>query len=449
MKDKLLAKYGGLVPRYTSYPTAPHFGPGVGAVDYGSWLDAVLPEDRLSLYLHIPYCDTLCWFCGCHTKIVRRYEPVAAYLEVLLKEIDLVAARLGRRQPVCHVHFGGGSPTILSERDMTRLIARLRGAFDFEPEAQVAIEIDPRGFGEAQITTLASVGVTRASLGVQDLDPVVQAAINRVQPFEETEAVVAGLRKAGIRDLNLDLIYGLPHQTVAGVQRTVEQALTLEPSRVALFGYAHVPQMKTHMRLILEDALPGPAERWAQAEAAARIMAMRGYEPIGLDHFALPDDGLAVAQREGRLRRNFQGYTEDAAPVLIGLGASAIGELPQGYVQNQVPMRAYAEAIEAGDLATARGVAVSAEDRLRRAVIERLMCDLRVDLGAISREHGASPDIFDPELARLGDLERDGLASLEGREVAVTEEGRPLLRSIACVFDSYLGRSEARHSQAV
>ena len=449
MREALIAKYGGPVPRYTSYPTAPHFGTAVGPADYGAWLAALPAEVRLSLYVHIPFCDTLCWFCGCHTKIVRRYEPVAAYFEVLIAELRLVAERLGRPRPVSHVHLGGGSPTILRGHDHARLADALAGAFALEADAEIAIEIDPRGIAAADIAALAAAGVTRASIGVQDFEPQVQQAINRIQPFEETAAVVGMLRGAGIERLNLDLMFGLPHQSVETLSRTLEQAMTLQPSRIALFGYAHVPQMKTHQRLMPEDALPGPAERWAQSEAAAEFLVAAGYRRIGLDHFARPDDSLTRALDKGRLRRNFQGYTDDAAPALLGLGASSIGELPQGYVQNQVPMRAYAEAIGAGALATAKGIALDGEDRLRRAVIERLMCDLSVDLDALCAEHGADAAGFDGELARLDGMARDGLVQRRGREIRVPEEGRALLRSVACVFDSYLGRGQARHSQAV
>ena len=449
MRDALIAKYGGPVPRYTSYPTAPHFSEAVGPADYGDWLAKVSADTKLSLYLHVPFCDTLCWFCGCHTKIVRRYEPVAAYFEVLIEELRLVADRLGGRRPVQHVHLGGGSPTILSGDDHARLAAVLRRHFDLQPDAQVAIEIDPRGMTENDVAALAAAGVNRASLGVQDIDARVQQAINRIQPFEETAAVVEMLRAAGIEALNLDLMFGLPHQTVDGLGRTVERALTLAPNRIALFGYAHVPQMKSHMRLIPEDALPDSAERWAQQDAAAERLIAAGYWQIGLDHFARPDDSLARALDGGHLRRNFQGYTDDRAPVLIGLGASAIGELPQGYVQNQVPMRAYAKAVQAGALATAKGIALSADDRLRRAVIERLMCELAVDLDQICAEQGADGSDFGPELARLAALEQDRLVERDGRMIRITEAGRPLLRSVACVFDRYLGRGQARHSQAV
>ena len=449
MDDSLLAKYGGPVPRYTSYPTSPHFTEAVGPEFMQGWLAALPERLPLSLYLHVPFCDTLCWFCGCHTKVVARYEPVATYLELLLAEIDLVARRLEGRRPVLHVHMGGGSPTVLTPEDHARLTAALNAAFDLQPGAEIAIEIDPRGLRQSQVETLAACGTPRASLGVQDHDPRVQQAINRIQPFETTAAAVEMLRAAGIEALNLDLRYSLPYQTEAGLRRTVSECLSLAPNRIALFGYAHVPGLKAHQRLIPEEALPGPAERWAQAEAAAEVLTEAGYRWIGLDHFARPDDPLALALGEGRLKRNFQGYTADAAPALIGFGASAISALPQGYAQNQVPVHAYAAAVRADRLATARGFILDRDDRLRRAVIERLMCDLRVDLEALSAEHGLDGGHLSPELARLAPFERDRLVERRGSEIRVTESGRALVRSVAGVFDRYLPNSVARHSQAV
>ena len=449
MNDALLAKYGGPVPRYTSYPTSPHFTEAVGPEFMLGWLAALPARVPLSLYLHVPFCDSLCWFCGCHTKVVARYEPVAAYLDLLLAEISLVAKHLARRQRVIQIHLGGGSPTILQPDDHARLAAALNEAFALEAGAEIAIEIDPRGLSQSDVDALAASGTTRASLGVQDHDSAVQKAINRIQPFETTAAAVAMLRAAGIEALNLDLMYGLPYQTEAGLRRTVRDCLALEPNRIALFGYAHVPGLKSHQRLIPEEALPGPAERWAQAEVAAEVLTEAGYVWIGLDHFARPDDPLAVALGAGELRRNFQGYSADAAPALIGLGASAISALPQGYAQNQVPVHAYGEAIKAGRLATARGFALAPDDRLRRAVIEKIMCDLKVDLDALMATYGAAPDHFSEELGRLEPFERDRLITRDGPVIEVTEQGRPLVRSVAGVFDRYLGKRPARHSQAV
>lgn len=447
--SELLGKYARPVPRYTSYPTAPHFSATVDAAAYAQWLKAVPADVPLSLYLHVPFCDTLCWFCGCHTKVVNRYRPVAAYLEALLAEVELVADKLGGRRPVAHIHFGGGSPTILAVQDFGRLMTRLRARFAVRSDAEIAIEVDPRGMTEGHVAALAAAGVTRVSIGVQDLDPEVQRAINREQPMAVTEAVVGWLRAHGIAAINLDLMYGLPHQTTEGVARTAARIAALEPGRVALFGYAHVPWMKKHQALIDEAALPGDAARAAQADAAAKVFRDAGYVAIGFDHFARRDDALALALKAGRLRRNFQGYTADAAEVLIGLGASAIGSLPQGYVQNTAAINDYTKAVRAGALPIARGVALTDQDRLRRAVIERILCDLAVDLDAEAARFGAVPGHFRAERPALEALARDGLIELGDASLRVTERGRPFLRIIAAVFDAYLGRGVARHSKAV
>lgn len=440
MTPELLAKYDCPVPRYTSYPTAPHFHAGIGAEDYQRWLAELPPEVRLSLYLHVPFCRELCWYCGCHTTVARRYQPIAEYRDLLLKELDLVSATLGGHRPVGHVHFGGGTPTLLAPHDLRTLGERLHQRFEVLADAEVAVEIDPRRLERATIEALAAIGVNRASLGVQDVNPEVQRAINRWQPFAVVERAVDGLRSVGIRGVNLDLMYGLPHQTTACVLRTVEAALHLAPERVALFGYAHVPWMKRHQRLIDEAALPGAEERAAQLELAAARLSDAGYVAIGLDHFALPDDDLARALREGRLHRNFQGYTADAAPALIGLGASAIGSLPQGYVQNAAAMPDYRDALRAGRLASVRGIEISDEDRLRRSIIERLMCDLAVDLDGVTGR-------FARELEALAPLAADGLVEIEDRVIRVPPAGRPLVRAVCAVFDGYLERGLARHTR--
>ena len=446
----LLQRYDRPVPRYTSYPTAPHFHAEVTTATYASWLRALPPGDAVSLYLHIPFCDSLCWFCGCHTKITRRYAPIAAYLDVLEREIDRVADALPAVMPVSRIHWGGGSPTILAPDDIARLSHRLSQRFRWMEGLEFSVEIDPRGFGEDGIAALAAAGVTRASIGVQDVNPAVQRAVNRLQPIEGTRDTVARLRDAGIRSVNLDLMYGLPEQTDSAVAETVAATLALAPDRISLFGYAHVPWMKRHQRLIDETRLPDAAARFAQADLAARMLVDGGYLRIGLDHFARADDGLALALRQGRLRRNFQGYTDDAAECLIGFGASAIGGLPQGYVQNATPIHAYRDAVEAGDLATVRGLALSAGDRLRRAVIERLMCDLRVDLAALADRYGAQATEFHGELDALVPLSRDGIVSVEaGAVITVPESARPLVRCVAAVFDRYLAAGAARHSRPV
>lgn len=433
------------VPRYTSYPTAPHFSPAVGPERYAAWLERLAPDATVSLYLHVPFCTSLCLYCGCHTKAVRRRAPVEEYGALLVKEIDLIASIAGARR-VTHVHWGGGTPSILGEAWLTRIAERIAAAFDLSAKAEHAIELDPRRMSKTLATALAAMGVNRASLGVQDFSPHVQLAIARVQPFAQVEQSVAWLRAAGIADINLDLMYGLPRQSVDDVRRSAELAAALAPQRLALFGYAHVPWFKRQQRLIDEAALPGLSERLAQAQAAADTLSAQGYEAIGLDHFARPDDELAVAARAGRLRRNFQGYTTDMADALIGIGTSAIGRLPQGYVQNAPDIAGYTRAIDTGRPATAKGIALGGDDRTRGAIIERLMCNLAVDLDDFA---GANSGGFGDEVTALRDLEDAGVVEIEGSRLAVTGPGRPFVRLVAAAFDAYLPARQARHSLAV
>ncbi len=449
MTVDLAAKYDLRVPRYTSYPTAPHFDESVDGDVYRGWLADLDPATELSLYSHIPFCDEMCWFCGCYTKIVKRYEPVAEYLETLLQEIDLLAGALPGRLAARHLHWGGGSPTMLTGDDWLRLIDRLRAAFRFTDDAEVAVELDPRTATEDYVRALARAGVNRTSIGQQDFHPETQRAINRIQPFEMTEQVVGWMRAHGISALNMDLMYGLPYQTADRVREMVDLTVRLKPRRVALFGYAHVPWMKTHQKMIPEETLPDTAERWAQVDAASERLVAHGYVAVGLDHFALPEDELAVALGEGRLHRNFQGYTTDTAQVMLGLGASAIGQLPQGYAQNASPLKAHRESVADGRFPITRGLALSEEDRVRGAIIERLMCDLRVDVAAVATRHGRSADDFAEEFDKLEPLVADGLVAIDGATVAMTPAGRPFLRLAAAAFDAYLNRGAKRYSKAV
>jgi oxygen-independent coproporphyrinogen-3 oxidase len=449
MATDLLSRYDQRVPRYTSYPTAPQFHAGVQEAAYRRWLAELDAAEPLSVYVHVPFCDSLCWFCGCHTKIVRRHAPVAAYLELLLREIALVADALPGRQPVCHLHLGGGTPTMLAPADLERLFAALRRVFVFQDGADIAVEIDPRAVPQETIATLGRMGVNRASLGVQDLDPRVQKAVNRIQSLEETREVTDALRHAGIKSLNIDLMYGLPHQTVAGIRSTIDAVLGLAPDRLCLFGYAHVPWMKRHQKMIDEAALPGPEDRFAQYIAAAEWLQAAGYVWIGLDHFARPDDPLAVALSTRRLHRNFQGYTTDGAHARLGFGPSAIGALPQGFVQNAVAMSAYWAAVDGGHLPVQRGLVLSDDDRLQGAVIEQLMCYLEVDLAAISRRFGRAPDAFGDALDGLADPIADRLVTVRDGVLRVTPRGRPFVRTVCAQFDTYLAPDAQRHARAV
>ena len=454
MNAELLAKYdGSRVPRYTSYPTAPHFGQEVGPETLLGWRGRLSGGTAASIYLHIPFCESMCWYCGCHTKVVARYQPVTEYLEQLKREIDLIADAVPGRLLVGHLHWGGGTPNMVAPDDFLAVMEAVRARFDFSPGAEVAVEIDPRTLTPAHVAAMAAGGVTRASLGVQDFDADIQKSINRVQPFEQTREAVDRLRAAGVGAINLDLMYGLPAQTREHCRHSAELALSLRPDRLAVFGYAHVPWMKAHQRMIDEAVLPNAIERWHQFAVISETLVAGGQQAIGLDHFARAGDEMAVAQRAGRLRRNFQGYTVDPSEVLLGFGASAIGALPEGYVQNSPDYHKYEAAIAAGRPATQRGLALTAEDRLRRDLIERLMCDLAVDLEAVAARHGAAPDHFDGALAGLAGLAADGLVVLSGRRLTVPESARPLVRLAAAAFDPYLVPSQesgaARHSRAI
>jgi len=436
------------IPRYTSYPTAPHFSAAVGATLYRSWLRA-LPEDaRLSLYLHVPFCRSLCWYCGCHTRVPGHRDPIDRYMAILEREIALVSELAGGRR-VVHAHWGGGTPTIVGPSAFLAVMSLLRERFAVEPGAEIAVEIDPRRLDVAMASALASGGVTRASIGIQTFDARVQRAVNRVQTLEATQACVDRLRGAGITALNVDLLYGLPHQTVESCETTVAAALGLAPARFSVFGYAHVPAMKRHQRMIEAAALPDGEERLRQEQAIGDALVRAGYVRIGLDHYARPEDALVQAQTRGGLRRNFQGYTDDPADALIGLGASSIGDLPQGYVQNASGVRDWARSIEKGEFATVRGIAITREDRLRADIIERLMCDLRADIPSILHRHGFPPGFLDAERSGLDTLAADGLVRAERGIITVPESARTLVRRIACVFDAYLRPEEGRHAVAV
>ncbi|HCK84638.1 MAG TPA: oxygen-independent coproporphyrinogen III oxidase, partial [Hyphomonadaceae bacterium] len=376
--DASLLKYAAqTAPRYTSYPTAPHFEARVDAPEYARWLGE-LSQD-VALYLHTPYCREMCWYCGCHAYAVRRDEPIADFVEAMLAEIDLVAAATSARQ-VREIHWGGGTPNILSPERFAAIATRMGERLDLSRLERHAVEIDPRLLTEAQVRALAQAGVNRASLGVQDLDARVQQGIGRVQPFGLVEEAARMLRKAGIEALSFDLMYGLPHQTRESVRETAKLAASLRPARFSVFGYAHVPWFKSRQKLMDEAALPGVAERFALAEAIRDALTGAGYAAIGYDHYALPDDPIAIAARDGSLARNFQGFVETDATAVIGLGPSAISTLPQGYAQNESEVGAWRAAIHDGRFATRRGRALTDEDRRRRDVIMRLLCDFAVDL---------------------------------------------------------------------
>ncbi|WP_426230784.1 oxygen-independent coproporphyrinogen III oxidase [Pararhizobium sp. DWP3-4] len=437
------------VPRYTSYPTAPHFHPGLGPQTARKWISTLPTDKPVSLYLHIPFCDRLCWFCACHTKQTLRYEPVSDYLRVLHAEIATIGRLLDGRVPVGAIHLGGGSPTMLRPDDLIALGKHLRDAFHVLPDAEISIEIDPNDIDEQRLDALASFGMTRASLGIQDFDPRVQKAINRRQSFEQTAYVIDGARARGVHSVNLDLLYGLPHQTVESATVTLRRSLQLAPDRMALFGYAHVPWMKKHQTQIRDEWLPDGTERYAQSEAVRALALEAGYQAIGIDHFALPGDALTLASQQGRLRRNFQGYSADRCDTIIGLGPSAISQFEQGYLQNTPATGDYMRRIEDKGFATVRGVALSDDDRVRRWVIEKLMCDFRFSSGQAERRFGTLAGDVVMHAKQLAAMEGDALCQWRNDGFEVTAKGRPFVRLIAARFDTYFTATTTRHSAAV
>jgi oxygen-independent coproporphyrinogen III oxidase len=425
-------------PRYTSYPPANRFG-ALGSADKAQALRALPAGANLSLYLHIPYCRKLCWYCGCHTSVPTRADPLGGYLDALEREIARVALDTPASARVTRIHFGGGSPDILSPAGITRIFKTLRGAFTLLSSAEIAAELDPRGLTPAVTEAFVNAGLTRASLGVQVLDRGVQSRINRIQSRERIEAAARALRAARVA-LNMDVMYGLPGQTREHVIETALFAASEDADRIAVFGYAHVPWMKRHQKGIRTEDLPTGEVRFRQAEAAALTLEGAGYQPIGFDHFAAPGDALALAEREGRLRRNFQGYTDDDATALIGLGASAISSFPGAIIQNTPDTSAYRERVAAGDHPAARGVRLTEGDRRTASVIERLLCDFEVE---------PPQRLLAAAAAGLAPFAADGLVAIKGRKVTVTARGRPYVRNIAAAFDPDFSRATARHSVAI
>lgn len=437
------------VPRYTSYPTAPHFHKDITAEDYSDWLSKLDPDDPISIYLHVPFCRQLCWYCGCNMKLVTRDAPIAHYSAGLLDEIKLLQRHMPGQMKVSHLAWGGGTPTALDPDNLARAMEAVQARFAILPAAELSIESDPRTLTAEMIKRIGALGFTRASFGVQEFDPKVQAAINRVQPPEMVRASVEGLREAGVSGINFDLIYGLPHQTVKTLVRTVKACVAMAPDRIALFGYAHVPWMAKKQRLIDAAALPGASERAAQARAAADVLSDLGFVQVGLDHFARPDDPLAIAAQEGTLRRNFQGYTTDTAETMVGLGTTSISRTPKGYVQNLGETGAWARSVSAGVLPVGKGVAFSSDDRLRAHVIEELMCNGSVDLAVAARLFNAPINWAGAAGAELTRFVSDGLITSEGMKITMTEAGAPYVRVVAAAFDRYLGVGQSRHSVAV
>lgn len=448
--DPQLARLGlfdARVPRYTSYPTAPHFGADIGPVDFTRWIEAVPIGSAISLYVHVPFCRHLCWFCACRTQGTTSDAPVVAYVDMLKAELALLRRHLPRGVRLGRLHWGGGTPTLLSPDQMRGLAGAI---FDVSPMAdggEFSVEIDPNEIDDVRLDALVAAGMNRASIGVQDFDPLIQKAIGREQSYALTREVAEKIRGRGVASLNADILYGLPHQTGPRIAVSVQKLLTLSPDRVALYGYAHVPWMSRRQQLIPSHAMPTPEERLSLFETARHLFVADGYAEVGIDHFSLPGDGLARAAREGRLRRNFQGYTDDTAPVLIGLGASSISRFPQGFAQNASGTADHAKAIRARAFSTHRGHCFAGEDTLRARIIEALMCDFRVSRAEILTEFDTTPARIEA-LFRAAEEAFGDMVSVTTDGFSISDRARPLTRLIARAFDAYDG-AKAMHSSAI
>ena len=448
----LIRKYNVPGPRYTSYPPATHF---TEAVKLDSLRDLIVANNRgerdLSLYFHLPFCYSLCWYCGCTTVITTKQSASGPYLDYLQKELALIKPFLNPRRKVVQFHFGGGSPTFLTPDEIRRLGELIHSNFNVSPAVEASVEIDPRRLERGHVTALLEIGVNRASVGVQDNDPVVQKAVHRIQPRAMTEQVVGWLRDAGFRSLNIDLIYGLPFQTATSFEKTLHEILTLNPDRFAVFNYAHVPWIKPHQKILGDDILPTPEVKMDLLKMTIETLTAVGYDYIGMDHFAKSTDELAVAQRQKTLQRNFQGYSTHGDADIYGFGMSSISQADGVYWQNEKELPDYYRALDAGRVPLHKGYIMSEDDQLRRQTIMRLMCDLGLDYPAMSQKLGIPfADYFVKELASLDDLEADGLLQRHPQGLTVTDLGRLLVRNIAMRFDAYLAQEkERRYSRTI
>ena len=454
--DSLLRRFDLSGPRYTSYPTADRFVDTFGAAQYlqalaqrssagESGAGPVVGRLPLSVYVHIPFCESVCYYCACNKVITRHHERAAEYLDALERELDLQLVALGRGQPITQLHFGGGSPTFLSDSELERVMNSLRAAFDLVPGAEVSIEVDPRTVTAERLSHLLAIGFNRLSFGVQDFDLAVQQAVHRVQPYEQVAELMQAARTLGFESINADLIHGLPLQTPDSLARTVAQMAQLRPDRIALYAYAHLPQRFKPQRRIDSAQVPKMAERIQMLSRAIAGFLSHGYVYIGMDHFALPDDSLAVAKRQGRLHRNFQGYSTQPDCDLIGLGVSSISKVGATYSQNAKTLPEYYETLGRGELPVVRGFALNREDLLRRSVIMGVMCQGRVDFQAIERAHAVDfREHFAPELERMVELAGEGLVEVGDGSVELTPIGWYFVRAVAMVFDQPLQSDRAR-----
>lgn len=442
----MLRRYDRAGPRYTSYPTAPQFSGEFDQHDFDAEVqrtnEGEHPND-LSLYFHLPFCDTLCYFCGCTMIITRNRERIDEYVDYMIREIELIRSKIKPGRKVAQLHWGGGTPTYLDPQQTRRLFAAIREHFDFHPDAEIGVEIDPRGLTDEHLDALRDVGFNRASMGVQDFELKVQEAINRLQSEELTRWAFEGLRQRGFDSINLDLIYGLPFQTVDSFNETLDRIIDISPDRLAVFNYAHVPWMKKHQQVIKPEMLPKADEKLRILKSTIEKLTSVGYVYIGMDHFAKADDSLTEAMQAKTLYRNFQGYSTKSGCDLFGLGMSSISQLDDVYAQNRKEIPSYYSSIESKELATFRGYRLTADDHIRRHVIMRLMCDFQIDKPKIERLFNIDfDDYFADALAELEEFAADGLLHVKNGVISVTDMGRLLIRNIAMPFDKYLKQKQ-------
>jgi oxygen-independent coproporphyrinogen III oxidase len=447
----LLRKYSVPGPRYTSYPTAPYFHTGFGEADWAEALTAPAPDRGLSLYAHIPFCDSLCHYCGCNMVATRDYGKTRPYLAALDREMARTAQQVDPARVVRQLHWGGGTPTYLHPDDIRRLMAMMRQYFTLAPDAEISCEADPRELTREHLAALRESGFNRLSFGVQDMDPAVQQAVNRIQSESLIQQVLDWSRELGFSSINLDLIVGLPKQTVDSFRRTLDRVTVWAPDRLAVFAYAHVPWLKKHQKLIHEADLPDSATRLGLQQAVNEMLGAAGYVNIGLDHFARPEDELVRAQQNKTLWRNFQGYTTHKDCDILAFGASSISQTADVYMQNEKTLKRYQDRVAATGFAVERGLKLTRDDQIRRDAITRVMCDLELDFAAFGREWNiAFADYFADALADLRPLADDGLVDIAADRVSVTPSGRLFLRNIGMCFDRYLkeaGNAQPRYSR--
>lgn len=449
MNPNLVKKYNKNVPRYTSYPTAPHFKSEFSYVQILQNLQNLNKEEAISLYIHIPFCEVLCLYCACNTKIVSTQKPIEEYLIYLKKELDILAANIPAKLKVNHLHFGGGTPTSLSADNFKKVFSWLNEVFDIDLTGELSIEIDPRVITDDKIDAFVECGINRVSFGVQDFDAEVQTAINRIQPYDMVQKVVAKLRTKGITSINFDLIYGLPNQTVETMEETIRLTKLIMPERIALYGYAHVPHIKKHQKVLEQYPMPDSSQRFAIFTKAKENLEVIGYKFIGIDHFVLETDSLYKAYKAGNLHRNFQGYTTDNNKTMLSVGSTAISQTANSYMQNAHELSAYRAYLDNDKLPITRFIQLNEDDVMRREIIENLLCYYQVDLSTIERKYGLSKGHFATELALLEPFIADNIVEIDNNSIKIKQECKILVRIIASYFDDYLARVQFTHSSAV